>query len=136
MIDECKWSVLKFYSFALYPPECVIFWCLIWGDVGFIYLGEKFVLDMQFVVQLATHEQCASRLMCSVVSELTSRAVNAYASTGADPDRSAIDPLYQSPRLLYQCCWFSHYWNKSALSTFHCIGLCTELVKTCFSILA
>jgi hypothetical protein len=106
------------------------------GGCGFIYLGEKFVLDMQFVVQLATHERCASRLMCSVVSELTSRAVNAYASTGADPDRSAIDPLYQSPRLLYQCCWFSHYWNKSALSTLHCIGLCTELVKTCFSTLA
>jgi hypothetical protein len=61
------------------------------GGCGFIYLGEKFVLDMQFVVQLATHERCASRLMCSVVSELTSRAVNAYASTGADPDSMLPD---------------------------------------------
>lgn len=49
----------------------------------------QFVLDMQFVIQLASSGKCASRVLRLMVPELTSRAVSAFAATGADLNRLA-----------------------------------------------
>lgn len=44
---------------------------------------------MQFVIQMASSSGCVSRTLHSLVPDLTSRAVHAFAATGADPLRLA-----------------------------------------------
>lgn len=44
---------------------------------------------MQFVIQMASSSGCGSRSLHSLVPDLTSRAVHAFAATGADPERLA-----------------------------------------------
>jgi hypothetical protein len=46
-------------------------------------------MDMQFVIQMASNSGCSSRSLSSIVPDLTSRAVHAFAATGADPERLA-----------------------------------------------
>eukprot|EP00246_Nothoceros_aenigmaticus_P002454 TRINITY_DN13325_c0_g1_i1.p1 TRINITY_DN13325_c0_g1~~TRINITY_DN13325_c0_g1_i1.p1 ORF type:complete len:784 (+),score=178.30 TRINITY_DN13325_c0_g1_i1:247-2598(+) len=52
------------------------------GPIGL----QQFVLDMQFVIQVASHGRYSSRHMRQVVSDIISRAVNAFATTGMDPN--------------------------------------------------
>lgn len=62
--------------------------CLSSHDLGPAYLcWLQFVLDMQFVIQVASHGRYSSRHMRQVVSDIISRAVNALATTGMDPNR-------------------------------------------------
>lgn len=46
---------------------------------------------MQFVIQMASSSGCGSRSLHSLVPDLTSRAVHAFAATGADPERLGIE---------------------------------------------
>lgn len=71
------------------------------------YPSWQFVLDMQFVIQMASSSDCGSRTLHSLVPDLTSRAVHAFAATGADPlrledgltEQKMVD-LYASLKLL------------------------------------
>lgn len=46
---------------------------------------------MQFVIEMASSRGCGSRLLHFLVPDLTSRAVHAFAATGADPERLAYE---------------------------------------------
>ena len=50
----------------------------------------QFVLDMQFVIQVAINGRFSSRHMRQVVNDVTARAVTAFAATGGDPHRSVL----------------------------------------------
>ncbi|CAM6081649.1 unnamed protein product [Calypogeia fissa] len=67
------------------------------GETGLGPNGlRQFVLDMQFIMQVASHGRYSSRTMRQVVSDTTSRAVNAYAATGSDPDAVLPDDEWLS----------------------------------------
>jgi hypothetical protein len=51
------------------------------GPIGL----QQFVLDMQFVIQVAMNGRFSSRHMRQVVNDVTARAVTAFAATGGDP---------------------------------------------------
>ncbi|KAL2631592.1 hypothetical protein R1flu_016278 [Riccia fluitans] len=51
------------------------------GPVGL----KQFLLDLQFVMQVAAHGRYAARTMRQVVNELSQRAANAFYATGQDP---------------------------------------------------
>jgi hypothetical protein len=55
-----------------------------------IVLWAQFVLDMQFVIQVAINGRFSSRHMRQVVNDVTARAVTAFAATGGDPHRSVL----------------------------------------------
>ncbi|KAG6555988.1 hypothetical protein Mapa_001928 [Marchantia paleacea] len=52
------------------------------GPVGL----QQFILDMQFVMQIAAYGRYPSRIMRQVINDLSTRAINAYFATGADPE--------------------------------------------------
>ncbi|KAL3689465.1 hypothetical protein R1sor_015774 [Riccia sorocarpa] len=47
---------------------------------------KQFLLDLQFVMQVAAHGRYAARTMRQVVNELSQRAINAFFATGQDPE--------------------------------------------------
>ncbi|XP_073387073.1 exocyst complex component EXO84B isoform X2 [Physcomitrium patens] len=47
---------------------------------------KQFVLNMQFIIQMASSSGWGSRSLHSLLTGLTSRAVHAFAATGADPE--------------------------------------------------
>ncbi|XP_024397574.1 exocyst complex component EXO84B isoform X2 [Physcomitrium patens] len=51
------------------------------GPIGL----QQFVLDMQFIIQVALNGRFSSRHMRQVVNDVTARAVTAFAATGSDP---------------------------------------------------
>ncbi|XP_024401017.1 exocyst complex component EXO84B [Physcomitrium patens] len=51
------------------------------GPIGL----QQFVLDMQFVIQVAINGRFSSRHMRQVVNDVTARAVTAFAAAGGDP---------------------------------------------------
>jgi hypothetical protein len=51
------------------------------GPIGL----QQFVLDMQFVIQVAINGRFSSRHMRQVVNDVTARAVTAFTATGGDP---------------------------------------------------
>jgi hypothetical protein len=57
------------------------------GSIGL----QQFVLDMQFVIQVAVNGRFLSRHMSQVVADISLRAVNTFAATGADPNSVLLD---------------------------------------------
>ncbi|XP_073392365.1 exocyst complex component EXO84B [Physcomitrium patens] len=56
------------------------------GEISLGPIGlQQFVLDMQFVIQVAINGRFSSRHMRQVVNDVTARAVTAFAATGGDP---------------------------------------------------
>jgi hypothetical protein len=90
------------------------------------YFGQ-FVLDMQFVIQVAVNGRFLSRHMSQVVADISLRAVNTFAATGADPNRFHLTYLIEyshyipQPKNCMSAIWigWTHLANLfDALSTF------------------
>eukprot|EP00249_Psilotum_nudum_P020963 c27915_g2_i1 orf=912-3290(-) len=47
---------------------------------------QQFVLDMQFIIQIASHGHYLSRQTCQVTEDIITRAVEAFGRTGLDPN--------------------------------------------------
>ena len=46
---------------------------------------HQFLLDMQFIIQTASYGRYLSRLTRTVVGDITTRAIDAFSTTGVDP---------------------------------------------------
>lgn len=56
-------------------------------DVCTFILSHQFVLDMQFIIEMASHGRYLTRRIKAVIADIITRAVEAFSRTGLDPDR-------------------------------------------------
>ncbi|MCO5558962.1 hypothetical protein L7F22_012553 [Adiantum nelumboides] len=75
-------------TFVLFIFEDQEFWEEL--ENGYNVLGpaglQQFVLDMQFVIQIASHGRYLTRHIKAVIADIITRAVEAFSRTGLDPN--------------------------------------------------
>lgn len=84
-----------------------------------VLLWVQFVLDMQFVIQVAINGRFSSRHMRQVVNDVTARAVTAFTATGGDPHRSVSIVIFSNVlfnSLIFFASWVILYVHKKFLA--------------------
>ena len=87
MIEICRAAPLVLNCFCLCSLLFIFLVQILVGLVSEQFCWFQFVLDMQFVIQVAMNGRFSSRHMRQVVNDVTARAVTAFAATGGDPHR-------------------------------------------------